>query len=198
MATSTSCSLTTRHDLHANHRAQRTDETKPIAFCNSFPRSPWECRLGRSASARPVTQTTQSVGDCIPTEDRGNEYLLAFARRFPQTKPITPRVALTKRSQWYFGESGYGVSINGEPTVSPRTKPLGEWFSAQGATARSPNEATWRMVLRAGSNGPVPERSQFRLRKPWFSDVHRQPMRRSPRTKPTRGRSTRQAWSSSL
>jgi hypothetical protein len=175
MATSTSCSLTTRHDLHANHRAQRTDETKPIAFCNSFPRSPWECRLGRSASARPVTQTTQSVGDCIPTEDRGNEYLLAFARRFPQTKPITPRVALTKRSQWYFGESGYGVSINGEPTVSPRTKPLGEWFSAQGATARSPNEASSGCVNLGSPTftdspcGGLPERSQHagvRLGKP--------------------------------
>ena len=42
-----------------------------LSDVNSFPRSAWECRLGRSASprARP-DQTTRSVADGIPTEDR--------------------------------------------------------------------------------------------------------------------------------
>jgi hypothetical protein len=40
---------------------------------DSLPRSPWECRLRRSASHECRRQRTRSVPDGIPTEDRGNE-----------------------------------------------------------------------------------------------------------------------------
>ncbi|SIO57487.1 hypothetical protein SAMN05444166_5413 [Singulisphaera sp. GP187] len=39
---------------------------------------PWECRLGRSASSACEGQTTRSVGDGIPTEDR---YALPTSRK---------------------------------------------------------------------------------------------------------------------
>src|ERR1035437_1960325 len=64
------------------------------------------------------------------------------------------------------------------PRPCPRTKPLGEWFSAQGSTALSPNEATWRMVLRTRVHGPVPERSHLENGSP-----HKGPLP-CPRTKP--------------
>jgi hypothetical protein len=83
------------------------------------------------------------------------------ARCSPRTKPLGKRFSTR-------GGGRMTVAAAGRPSrptfwtarCCPRTKPLGERFSARAAAAPSPNEATWRMVLRTGNNGPVPERSQ--------------------------------------
>jgi len=76
-----------RHGLHSHAGAwersesdspAKTDEqsTRSLTVrrgsikCGSFPRSAWECLIGRSGSASAVTR---SVTGCIPTRERGND-----------------------------------------------------------------------------------------------------------------------------
>ena len=80
----TLCVRTLRNSVDAERRGRHshggplriTHKSQVISGIqhNSFPRSAWECRPGRSASprARP-DRTTRSVEEGIPTEDRGNE-----------------------------------------------------------------------------------------------------------------------------
>ena len=53
----------------------------------SFPRSPWECRLGRSAAR--ATRTTRSVADGIPTRSVGTR---RKRRRIAAHRAVTARV----------------------------------------------------------------------------------------------------------
>ena len=135
-------SLTTRRTHHAPY------QTDPTAICRDCERQVVR-HLGHSLN-RPAARAKPTQRQSVGVTSAVAEHNAVTKRTQRQSVGVTSAVA----RRHHVPRTNLPVGpFRGEcPTHSmvgvPRTKPLGEWFSAAGACCLVPERSHWRMVLR--------------------------------------------------